>query len=135
MPPTPGLTDEASRFQWFPYIPTTSYLDKQQLQTVLKIRPLGRHRRNRRETEEETRPSAFIAGEEGGEKRHRETPQGHSSHKTHNSQIQKQVFRSRRAEVVLGTSAMKSLVFSGRWGRGTAWLAVWATFLIGRFLI
>lgn len=59
---------------------------------------------------------------EGTEKPHKDIPPiRHITHKYKN----KQVFRSQRAEVVLVTLDMKSLVFSGRWGRITSWLACW----------
>lgn len=73
MPPTPGQTDETPRFQELP-TSAASYLDKQQLQTILKRinHYTGQRCRNGRETEEETRRSTFIAAEEGrGEKAQR----------------------------------------------------------------
>lgn len=71
----PVLTDDVSRFQELPTSTALDvYLDKQQLQTILNIQPPCSHCWNKRETEEETWPSTFIAAEEGREEKAQRNP-------------------------------------------------------------
>lgn len=129
MPPTPGQIDETPRFRALP-ASTTSYLDKQQLQTILKIQPPHGPPLQKRESDRGRNKTVHFyssrgrEGRKGTEKPHKDIPPiKRITHKYKN----KQALGSRRAEVVLGTLAMESLVFSGRWGGVTFWLAGWAT--------